>query len=151
MGNRTDARPVEIDWIPLSREMPPQGEIVLLTGPSGTNRTPSFVLLGYFDESFRPSRGGPVRWLDIDNDALTDQGYVPTHWSPRPNLPAAPITRLRVTVSVDVAGEEMDRVLRSVSNFVSAQPKEGSVDTSRILVDSNGDTVGSVRFERIES
>jgi len=77
----------EITWTPLAVELPPQRSVVLLAGPSGTRRFSFFVALGYYDESFRPSHGGPARWLDITNQPLSDSGWTPTHWAPPPEPP----------------------------------------------------------------
>ena len=74
-----------IDWIPLTGALPPDAQFVLLTGDSGYTSTPNFITVGRRYESFRPSRGGPIRWLEIGDSPLSDRGWEPTHWATLPS------------------------------------------------------------------
>lgn len=74
-----------ITWYRVEYKLPDQGQIVMLTGDGGgvTLEKSRFLVLGYYDEQFRPrlSPKGPPRWLNIHDDALMDHGYEPTHWA----------------------------------------------------------------------
>jgi len=63
-------------WISVATRLPPRGECVLVRGVSNTVRTPYFFLVAYYDDLYRPNNP----WRTFDNDALSDQGLVPTVW-----------------------------------------------------------------------
>lgn len=75
------------NWHKISDMPPPQKELVVVTGPSGYVTHTRFLELAYVDEEFRPSRGGPLRWQTVTNDALSDGGFYPTHWARQLNWP----------------------------------------------------------------
>lgn len=79
----------DISWHDIHHTLPKDGEIVLLSGKTGYSNVPLFICFGFKDENYRPNHGGPVRWLDEANDALTDRGWTVTHWalSSSVNLP----------------------------------------------------------------
>jgi len=69
-------------WIPLKHRLPPDEQFVLLTGPSGLRGKPSFVVVGRRHEDYRPRLAdGEIRWLGLDNSALTDEGFTPLFWA----------------------------------------------------------------------
>lgn len=74
-------------WSDLASRPAPEKTLLMLTGPSGYVIHTRFLALGYYDEEFRPSHGGPIRWLDVTGEALLDHGWVPTHWAYPIKLP----------------------------------------------------------------
>ena len=71
----------ELHWHDLENSSPTERRAVLLTGPSGyRGPVEKFVVMGYFDEKFRPRGDGPIRWLMDNGDELSDFGWIPTHW-----------------------------------------------------------------------
>jgi len=76
-----------VEWHSVEERLPPQKTLLMVTGPSGYRTHKKFLQLAYVDEDFRPSHGGPLRWIDHANDALTDGGLVPTHWAMPTELP----------------------------------------------------------------
>lgn len=76
-----------IQWFAVEYKLPPEKELVMLTGPNAYVTHTKFLTLGYYDEEYRPSRGGPIRWINTQYDALSDQGWVPTHWAKCIELP----------------------------------------------------------------
>lgn len=85
---RTANRPA-VAWFDVSDVEPPQKTLLMVTGSSGYRTHRQFLELAYVDEDFRPSRGGPRRWQSVQNDSLSESGYVPTHWAYPINLPVA--------------------------------------------------------------
>ncbi|KEA07504.1 hypothetical protein [Rhizobium rhizogenes] len=83
---RTAGKPV-VAWFKVSDVTPPQNTLLMVTGSSGYRTHRQFLELAYVDEDYRPSRGGPLRWQSVQNDALLDAGYVPTHWAYPIDLP----------------------------------------------------------------
>ena len=73
--------PQVVVWFPIDERKPPEDTELLLTGPSGYARFRKFMTKGWYCEAYRPSRGGPIRWLDEASDALSDRGWYPTHWA----------------------------------------------------------------------
>jgi len=76
-----------LNWHKIEDMPPPERELVCVTGDSGYVTHKRFLELAYIDEEFRPSRGGPLHWLNVMNDALSDCGFHPTHWARQPNWP----------------------------------------------------------------
>lgn len=76
-----------IDWISVDDRMPGERRLVMVTGESGYIKFSNFLTLAYYDEKFRPSKGGATRWLDLADDALLDHGWMPTHWAEVINFP----------------------------------------------------------------
>lgn len=76
-----------VHWFNCDITMPDERKLVLLTGPSGYVTHPKFLTLGYYDNEYRPPINGRTRWLNVQNDDLSDQGWVPTHWAKAINLP----------------------------------------------------------------
>ena len=76
-----------INWHKIDNLPPPERDLVMVTGPSGYSKHNRFLALAYFDEEYRPSRGGPLRWQTVTNDDLSDCGFVPTHWAWPANWP----------------------------------------------------------------
>lgn len=76
-----------ITWHNVRFKMPEEKKLVMLTGDSGYLTHVKFLTLGYYDEEYRPSHGGETRWLDVQNEALLDQGWTPTHWAELIQLP----------------------------------------------------------------
>jgi hypothetical protein len=70
-----------ITWYKVETYPPPDKQLLLVTGDSGYVNHKRFMTLAYIDESYRPSKGGPPRWLNVQNDELIDQGWEPTHWA----------------------------------------------------------------------
>ncbi len=78
-----------INWIPISNEypLPPEGMPILLTGQSdgrpphnlfiitGHNR---FIITGKYEPHYQPINP----WRDCEGTALSDNGWIPTHWAP---------------------------------------------------------------------
>ncbi|ABF71340.1 p092 [Rhizobium phage 16-3] len=83
---RTAKKP-NIAWLKVSEVAPPQRTLLMVTGSSGYRTYRQFLELAYVDEEYRPSRGGPLRWQTVQNDALSDFGYEPTHWAYPITLP----------------------------------------------------------------
>jgi hypothetical protein len=79
-----------VNWHRIEDMAPPERELVMVTGPSGYVTHKQFLELAYYDEEYRPSRGGPIRWLSVQNDALSDFSYFPTHWARPIALPGLP-------------------------------------------------------------
>lgn len=74
--------PQKIEWFDASLRDPPQKQLVMITGASGYSNHKKFLTLAYIDEQYRPSHGGPLRWLSVHNDAISDQfPDGPTHWA----------------------------------------------------------------------
>lgn len=74
-----------VQWFAIEDVKPPEREHLMVTGESGYGRP--YIALAYYDEAYRSSRGGPLRWLDMTNTELTDYVGTPTHWAHRINLP----------------------------------------------------------------
>lgn len=70
------------EWTAVNDAEPPQKMLVKVTGDSGYVKHMKFMTLAYIDDDYRPRRAGPPRWLNVQNDELLDQGWVPTHWAP---------------------------------------------------------------------
>lgn len=79
-----------LPWQSIEDVRPPERTHILVCGDSGSNAHPSFIMVAYYDHQYRRSLDGQIRWLTIDNDALTDYGYVPTHWC---EVPWTPVVR----------------------------------------------------------
>lgn len=78
---------MNITWISLNDREPPEGDLVMVTGPSGNVINRKFLTLAYFDELYRPRLNNKPRWLDVTNTALSDHGFMPTHWAELVELP----------------------------------------------------------------
>lgn len=72
---------MSVVWHRVDEVKPPEKRLLMVTGDSTYCTHKQFLTLAYYDEDYRPSRGGPLRWLSVQNDALTDQSWVPTHWA----------------------------------------------------------------------
>jgi hypothetical protein len=78
----------EITWYRVDYTSPPENTILMVTGDSGYITHSRFLCLAYFDETFRPRlRPDEIRWLDVQNNALTDCGWVPEFWAFPVELP----------------------------------------------------------------
>lgn len=75
------------DWNAIKYTKPPQKTLLMVTGSSGYVTHPQFLALAYYDEEFRPSKPGQIRWLDVTSEALSDRGWYPTHWALPIRLP----------------------------------------------------------------
>lgn len=66
-----------IVWRDVRQHRPVDRKVYLVTGPSGyiTDGMTRFVALARINEDYRPSRGGPLRWIDEGGDAITDRGW----------------------------------------------------------------------------
>jgi hypothetical protein len=80
-------RRVIIDWRCIDRHKPPEGVKLMITGPSYMTTFNNYLTIAYYDEEYRPSDGGPLRWINIYNDAITDGNAQPTHWAYPPLFP----------------------------------------------------------------
>jgi hypothetical protein len=78
---------MKLDWKEIEKCKPPENTLLTLTGPSGYIRYKKFLCLGYYDEDFRPSHGGRIRWQSVTNDSISDNGWYPTHWAYPIELP----------------------------------------------------------------
>lgn len=76
-----------VKWFKVSEVNPPEQVTLMVTGDSGYVTRRKFLELAYIDESFRPSRGGELRWLSVQNESLSESGYRPTHWAYPISLP----------------------------------------------------------------
>jgi hypothetical protein len=76
-----------INWINVDYQLPPERELVLLTGSSGYVTHKKFITAGYYDNEYRPPIDGAIRYLDVQDDALLDRGWRPTHWAKMIQLP----------------------------------------------------------------
>lgn len=71
-----------IEWWHVKYKAPPEKTLLMLTGDSGMRTHKKFLVLGYYDNEFRPPYpNGDIRWLDIRHDALLDRGYRPIYWA----------------------------------------------------------------------
>jgi len=61
-----------VTWQPI--ETAPKNKYIMLRGDSGMLTYPKFYVVGKLDLSYRDD------WIDINNDRLTDSGYVPEEW-----------------------------------------------------------------------
>ncbi|TGQ19270.1 hypothetical protein [Mesorhizobium sp. M00.F.Ca.ET.217.01.1.1] len=78
---------MKTEWHKITDRAPPEKQLLMVAGPSGYCTHKTFLALAYIDEDYRPSRGGPLRWLDVTNESLSDLGWYPTHWAHQINLP----------------------------------------------------------------
>lgn len=67
-------------WVSIEQSEPPRNVLVIITGDSGYVTHCKFLTLAYIDDAYRPRHGGPPRWLNVQNNELTDYGWTPTHW-----------------------------------------------------------------------
>lgn len=70
-----------IDWISVKDRLPPRRRRIMVTGRSGY-ATP-FLCLAIYDPEDRPL----APWRDVADDALSDMGWIPTHWAEPIELP----------------------------------------------------------------
>lgn len=75
------------EWHVIDEETPPERMPLMVTGPSGCVTHKKFLALAYYDEGYSPSLDGETPWLGVDNDALADNGWRPTHWAYSIQLP----------------------------------------------------------------
>lgn len=77
-----------IDWRRIDQHPPPENVKLMICGPSYLVTFDKYLMIGYYDNEFRPPRGdGSIRWMTIGNDAVTDQFASPTHWAYPPIFP----------------------------------------------------------------
>lgn len=68
--------------------LPPDKKLVMVTGDSGYVTHKKFLTFAYLDQQYRPwKEGEEPRWLNVQNDALTDCGWRPKHWAYPLKLP----------------------------------------------------------------
>lgn len=79
--------PAIIDWRKIEDQKPPEGVKLMICGPSSWIGFNHYLLIAYYDEEYRPSRDGAIRWLTLGNDAVTDEYMPPTHWAYPPKFP----------------------------------------------------------------
>jgi len=80
---------MNVNWYDVSKVMPQQKRIVMLTGDSGmVGDKARFLTLGFYDNEYRPPRNGKTRWLDVINTDLSDYGFEVTHWAEPIALPS---------------------------------------------------------------
>lgn len=56
-------------------------------GPSHMSAYDHYLLIAYYDENYRPSLDGSIRWINVYNDAVSDGNAAPTHWAYPPIFP----------------------------------------------------------------
>lgn len=76
-----------IDWRRIDRQKPPEGVKLMITGPSHMSAYDHYLLIAYYDENYRPSLDGSIRWINVYNDAVSDGNAAPTHWAYPPIFP----------------------------------------------------------------
>lgn len=71
-----------IKWFSLKNEDAPKPSPktpLMVTGRDTKGN--KFLCLAYYDEEFRPSLDGQIRWLDDTDTALSDYGLYPEWWA----------------------------------------------------------------------
>lgn len=76
-----------IHWYEIAKRKPPENTLLMVAGESGYIKYSQFLTLAYYDEEYRPSLDGTIRWLNVQNDALLDKGWQPSHWALQINMP----------------------------------------------------------------
>ena len=77
-----------VQWHRVDDHKPPQNTLVMVTGDSGYRTHTRYLTLAYVDEEYRPSLDGRPRWINVQNDGLSDQfPSEPTHWAHMMELP----------------------------------------------------------------
>lgn len=77
-----------VTWYHVDEYKPPQKTLLMITGPSGYRTHQQFLTLAYVDDDYRPPIDGRSRWINVQNDAVTDQfPEGPTHWAMPMKLP----------------------------------------------------------------
>jgi hypothetical protein len=86
---RDDPPPVRnvVPWHSINTDNPPEDTLLMVAGPSGESIHKKFLALAYYDEAYRPRRGGWYRWLDVNSFELSNCGWHPTHWAYPIELP----------------------------------------------------------------
>lgn len=87
MDNTLTADAAVIVWRTVDSVTPPAKKLLMVTGDSRYRTHTRFLTLAYYDENYRPSRDGSIRWLNVQNDELSDLGWEPTHWAEPIGLP----------------------------------------------------------------
>ena len=80
MGREIRHRPIEIMEMQPINTAPKDGSYIILWGDSGFSGTTLRCTVGKYISSYKHSP-----WRDYGNDAFTDTGSEPTHWSPLPS------------------------------------------------------------------
>ncbi len=78
-------------WNPIFKLKPPEFKLVMVCGDSGYSLHMQFIALAYYNNDYRPPLDGRIRWLDVTGTALSDYGWVPSHWAWPIGLP--PLTQ----------------------------------------------------------
>lgn len=68
-------------WRRVADHPPPQKRTLMVSGDSGYRGISKFLTLARVDEEFRPSLGGPLRWVDHAGDSLMGSGWTPEWWA----------------------------------------------------------------------
>jgi hypothetical protein len=76
-------------WHPINEEKPPENKLLMVTGPSGSGKHQKFLTLAYYDNRYRPTLYGNIRWVGVTYSEISDQGWYPTHWAYPLELPEA--------------------------------------------------------------
>lgn len=63
-------------WKPM--ETAPKNKYIMVRGDSGMRTYPQFYIVAKLEPEYRDD------WINIDNDRLTDYGYVPEEWTEIP-------------------------------------------------------------------
>ena len=68
-------------WINIKDRIPLDRKFVIVKCPSGYTTIPTIYTTARLDKDYRGDR-----WIDWENDMLTDSGLAPTHWRPFEDL-----------------------------------------------------------------
>ncbi len=77
-------------WRSIAEHKPPECVKLQICGPSylvPVSGATHYLLIAYYDEQFRPSHDGNIRWQTLGNNAVTDEYAQPTHWAYPPKFP----------------------------------------------------------------
>lgn len=89
MGGLVVAYVGDVNWLRIEDHEPPQKTLLMVTGDSGYAHHKKFLTLARVDDEYRPrlASDGPLRWINVQDSALSDQGWYPTHWAEMIPLP----------------------------------------------------------------
>ena len=73
----------QLPWIQISERLPPERTWVLLRGPADqSSGSMDYVIIGQYDEEYRPKLHGNIRWFDQNLTQITDAREPPIDWCP---------------------------------------------------------------------
>ncbi len=64
-----------MDWKSVADGLPPDNQLVLVTGESGYIRHTRFLMTAFIDRGWHQEA-----WHDVQNDRLDESGLVPIYW-----------------------------------------------------------------------